>query len=144
MTANPFKDLIRIDDTHGVSELRSYLAVGGDINATEPYNGWTFVHRAVEHHNLALVEALARAGADLNKQDFHGWTPLHLAMDVGIDAHWQSDQGEDGLPFDMVRLLLSLGADPTIRNNKHKTPRDIAEGRGANVIEVFDQALAGR
>ena len=115
-----------IGDERGVSELPGYLAAGGDINAAIPNSGWTLLHCASEQQNLPMIEALAKAGADLNARNHQGWTPLHLAVDSEIDCVFQSGGDKDDVTFQTVRLLLSLGADPTVRDERGKTPRDVA------------------
>ena len=85
-----------------------------------------------------MIEALAKAGADLNVRNHQGWTPLHLAVDIDIDSVSQSRGDMDHLPFQTVRLLLSLGADPTVRDERGKTPRDVAAAYGNNVARQYD------
>jgi ankyrin repeat protein len=50
---------------------------------------------------------------DLDVKDHAGDTPLHLAVRLG-DIY-------------AVQLLLKLGADPTITNNKGNIPMDVCE-----------------
>jgi hypothetical protein len=116
-----------MDDKRGVSELPGYLAAGGDINAAHASSGRTLLHCASEHQNLPMTEALAKAGADLNVRTHLGYTPLHLAVDIDIDSVSQSGViNMDDVPFQTVRLLLSLGADPAVRDERGETPRAVA------------------
>ena len=122
-----------------VSWLSRYLAAGGDVNSAHANSGWTLLHAASENQNLTMIEALAKAGADLNVRNHQGWTPLHLAVDIDIDSVSQSRGDMDHLPFQTVRLLLSLGADPTVRDERGKTPRDVAAAYGNNVAHQYDR-----
>ena len=67
--------------------------------------------------DLSVVQALLRAGADPNgPRTGHGNTALHLA------AWWGH--------ADVVALLLSHGADPSIRNAGGQTALQMARGAG--------------
>ena len=134
-----FEQLFRLTaHKRAVSWLSRYLAAGGDVNSAHANSGWTLLHAASEHQNLAMIEALAKAGADLNVRNHQGWTPLHLAVDIDIDSVSQSRGDVNHLPFQTVRLLLSLGADPTVRDERGKTPRDVAAAYGDNVASQYD------
>ena len=61
--------------------------------------------------NTPVIEALVRAGADLDQADGAGRTPLHAAAQT--------------YPA-VFPLLLRLGADPNVRDANGKTPMDYA------------------
>jgi hypothetical protein len=64
------------------------------------------LHNAVKYrYNLDVVKCLLKAGADVNKQDVGGCTPLHWVSDVAI-----------------ARYLVESKADPSIRNKQGLTP----------------------
>lgn len=69
-----------------------------------------------EHVVLAGVEYLLGRGVNLAARDPRGFTPLHLAA-----LH--------GLP-QVIRCLLRFGADPNIRDQLGRSPREIAMMRG--------------
>jgi ankyrin repeat protein len=65
---------------------------------------------AVSWNELAPVELLLDAGADVNARHEEGDTALHHAIRMGH--------------FSVARLLLAHGADQTIRNNQGRLARD--------------------
>ncbi len=74
---------------------------------------------AAEGKRDALTHLLSK-GADMNALDEQGRTPLMLAV--------EADQDE------IVRLLLFLGADTTIKDKDDKTALEIAQDKGYNVF----------
>ena len=74
------------------------------------------IHFAVSNGNPAVIEALLRAGADLDATDSEGRTILHRAA---LSA-----------PGAFPRLL-RLGADPQVRDAEGKTPMDYARENSA-------------
>jgi ankyrin repeat protein len=65
---------------------------------------------------LAALELLLEEGVRLDAQDPRGFGPLHLAALHGLQR--------------TVQALLRAGADPDLRDNADRTPRDIALMRG--------------
>ncbi|CAO3615699.1 unnamed protein product [Cunninghamella blakesleeana] len=64
--------------------------------------------------NIKAVQHYLQAGVKLNSQNkMNGWTALH----------WASHRGND----DIVRLLLSNGADITVKTNKGQTALDLCD-----------------
>jgi ankyrin repeat protein len=121
----------------GAAELPAFVAAGGDVNATEPRSGMPLLHFACEHQNLDAIRALVSAGARINAKDSVGQTPLHVAVDIDIDSVVQANGSE--LQFETTRLLLSLGADPSVQDCQGLTPRDWAARYGARAVEQFDR-----
>ncbi|RYP36436.1 hypothetical protein DL767_003399 [Monosporascus sp. MG133] len=82
------------------------------------------LHAAVEYYPgaeyLAMCRMLVAAGARMNHKRFDGWTPLHLAVDLGCAP--------------LVKLLLQLGADPNIMNHEGNTPLQMALRTGDSVV----------
>ncbi len=56
------------------------LAHGADANAGAGHHGGTVLHRAIIKGDAALAELLLEDGADPNRQDRSGKTPLHHAV----------------------------------------------------------------
>ena len=73
------------------------------------------LHSAALCGQVECVKLLAERGADLDCQDDNMWTPLHWAA--------------EGANSDVVRTLLSCGADRSIKNKDGKTAEDIANSK---------------
>ena len=115
--------------------IATLLAAGAEVNARDPdgyvpdgrgANDRTPLFEAVfrpslwGHYvgpyptrgNVQVIEALLRAGADLEQPDRTGRTPLHAAAQTHPAV---------------FPLLLRLGADPNVRDENGKTPMDYAQ-----------------
>ena len=71
---------------------------------------------AVKAGNASAVTELIEAGADVNQQDEHGWTPLN----------WAAGKGDTSI----VKTLLERGADPLKTGRDERTPYLIALAAG--------------
>lgn len=96
---------------HGHGEVAAFLLSKGAIHnkGAHKNNGWHPIHIAGKYGKSNVVRALAAARADLNAKDGNGDTALILAAkskDKAVDA---------------ARLLLALGADPSITDKKGQT-----------------------
>jgi ankyrin repeat protein len=90
-----------------IDGIKSFIEAGAPINSIDK-QGITALHStagAKEKKHLEVASVLISLGADINKQDHDDWTPLHCAVVVSNKT--------------MVETLLSLGADPTIKNNQN-------------------------
>ena len=86
-------------DVEGINHL---IASGVNPNCERATgSGGSPLHYAVRNKNtIEVIKLLLNAGANPNKVDINGTTPLHRAVQSG-----QSD---------MVKMLLEAGADPNI------------------------------
>ena len=107
------------------------LAHGSDVNEMDPKTKWTALHLAAGRGPHASVEVLLSWGADLNPQDYAGFTPLHCAcqegnllcaltlLKAGASLTLPNQQG--ALPIhlaakdnrvEVVKILLEYGCSP--------------------------------
>lgn len=98
--------------------IKDALEKGGDPNMTVPEGNVPALCWAAGQYygydTLARVTLLLEAGADLNKTDSNGDTPLMLAIRRGNS--------------DAVKLMLEKGADPLHANKNGQTPLAYAIG----------------
>lgn len=69
------------------------------------------MHMAVDQNNLDCVKTVYELFGGINDQDAYGYTPLMNASELGNK--------------EIMRYLISKGADETIKNNKGNTYKDI-------------------
>jgi ankyrin repeat protein len=99
----------------------------GNINAPINAQGQTQLHVAVNAGNLAEVNRLIQAGADVNKANNIGETPLWIASDK---IHVQI----------VERLLAAPGIDVNKANADGYTPLHMASFSGE--LDIFERLLA--
>ena len=69
---------------------------------------------------------LIQNGADVDAVQNGGFTALHAAAHNG--------------QIEMIKLLVAAGANPKLKNNKNKTPEDLAREKGhEEVVEYLKQ-----
>jgi len=90
---------------------------------------------------IYIIDALVRAGSDINAEDQDGNTALHLAVHC-----FAFDPSSDGANPIAARALLERGADPNHRNKLGETPlhfavRGVSEdgGDGLTCVRILLQ-----
>ena len=106
------------------ADVIGFLLANGSVVNARDIDGATPLHKAGANRNAAVVRALVAAGADLDARDRHGNTPLHAAVGWVPDQSSFKLLGYDG---ESVATLLDLGASPSARNGKGRTPWDLAQ-----------------
>jgi hypothetical protein len=80
---------------------------------------------AIKENDRANVERLLDRGADINAQNVHGMTPLHISILWNVP--------------DITMLLLERGADVSKRDRSGSTPLHLAANKG--IIKVINALL---
>jgi ankyrin repeat protein len=94
------------------TKLKLLQENGLSMNQTQQ-GGNTLVHLATQKNNLALLKRLVSFDIDVNARNDEGYTALHIAaMKAENDA--------------ILKYLLSLGADKTIKTEFDETVLDLA------------------
>ena len=122
------------------------ISHGAKINVRDTVNNDTALIYGTRDGKFRVVEYLLDAGADHSLTDKRGFTPLHIAvarndmtlvqslLDHGAAINIRT-QGDGRTPLmiaavagfeEMVELLLSLGADPSIVDGGAKSPLERA------------------
>ncbi|KAA1399466.1 ankyrin repeat domain-containing protein [Aeromicrobium ginsengisoli] len=106
-------------------EVRRCLSAGEDVNAVDR-QGFTPMHFAAQQLAVDALRELAEADPDVTLANTFGNTALWTAV-FAANASPQ-------LGGEVVRLLISLGADPDHVNHAGKSPRDMAETLGRDEV----------
>lgn len=104
---------------------------GGDLSLPLTSLKECALHVAIYQENgtsLPLVDFLVQNSHSLDRQTVEGNTPLHYCV--------ISNKPE------CMRLLLRVGANPSIENNNGKTPLDIANERNCRLLEDMVSAYS--
>ncbi|KAL8882048.1 MAG: hypothetical protein Q9198_000878 [Flavoplaca austrocitrina] len=139
--------------------IKFLLQPSANIHAQNRY-GATALHNATWSGHTEVVEILLNAGADVNAKDDEGETPLQQAAWRGhvsateallandkIDVNTTNSVGHTALhqagssgQKDIVRLLLSAGADPTLLDKHGQSVQALAEANAHDsVADILKQ-----
>ncbi|XP_061177549.1 protein phosphatase 1 regulatory subunit 12A-like isoform X4 [Saccostrea echinata] len=90
-----------------------------------PKTGATALHVAAAKGYMKVINILLKAGADVNSQDYDGWTPLHAA------AHWAQEEA--------CKVLVDHMCDMQIKNNAGQTAYDVADSDILKLLEELEK-----
>lgn len=117
------------------------------MTETPDREGRTDLHYAAGEGDLAEVERLIAADADVRRADRRGWTPLHFAtqvssapvaralLDAGAAVDARDEHGNTPLftavfnsrgEGEVIQLLRERGADPYAENRHGQSPLGLA------------------
>lgn len=131
----------------GNAALADILIQNGASVAAKDMDGRTPLHLAAKE-NPRIVQLLVAKGADVNAKDSFGMTPLHIAtahgtpqvilylLQSGAKVNEQNNCGRTPLHYTPLSLsitaaeiLLTYGADKTIRDDDGNCPVQLIDGR---------------
>jgi len=96
---------------------------GADVNKT----GWTPLHYAATNGHVEVINLLLDEYAYIDAESPNGTTPLMMAAQYGTPS--------------AVKLLLEMGADPSLQNSQKLTAQDFAHkghhAESADIIAAF-------
>ncbi len=107
--------------------LQLTLAAGADVASINRYGGTALIP-ASEHGHTETVRILIAAGVPVNHVNNLGWTAMQEAILLNNGGPNQQD---------VVRQLLSAGADPDIRDPQGRTALQNAERLGFTEIAAL-------
>ncbi len=122
-------------DVGSLAAVRWVIGKGVDLRFRDD-EGYTVLHSCLERersHRHEIFAALIEAGADVNAEGVHFWTPLHMAA-IKDDRK-------------AMKMLMDAGADPTRRTpiDNYATPAEEARRLGhAASADFIERYAAGR
>ena len=137
-----------------IEQLRTLIANGSNVNATDDYGG-TPLRSAIDAGQTEAARILVEAGANVNGRDPDGLTPLiraclaghkeiaELLVAKGADLAAKDDYQRTALHAtvmtgrrEVVEVLLKGGADVNLQDGRGQTPLGIA--RQMRATEIAD------
>jgi len=139
MNRGGFTPLIYAAREGCVECAKHLLAAGADPDLEDPER-LTPLNMALLNLHFDFAAFMVKAGADVNKWDFFGRSPLYMAADVstlptkgnGAMAVLPSEDAATAL--NIAKLLLDAGADPNLRLKRRPPYRDVPQDRGGDTI----------
>jgi ankyrin repeat protein len=118
---------------------RHLIAAGADPNLEDP-DRVPPLNMALLNLHFEVAAYLIEAGADVDKWDLYGRSPIYMAADVstlpvkgnGAMAVIPSEDAVTAL--DIGRLLLEAGANPNLQLKRRPPYRDVPQDRGGDAI----------
>lgn len=122
-----------------VACVESLLAAGADPDSEDP-DRETPLLLAIENMHFDTAAVLIQGGADLNKWDLFGRSPIYMAADVntlpvkGNGAMAVLPSMDKLTALDIGRMLLDKGADPNLQLKRRPPYRDVPQDRGGDTM----------
>jgi uncharacterized protein len=119
--------------------VRHLIAAGADPDLEDPERITPLVMAIMNLHFEAAAE-LIRGGADVDKWDLYGRSPLYMAADVSTlpmkgNGAMAVIPSEDSITaLDIGRMLLDKGANPNLQLKRRPPYRDVPQDRGGDAI----------
>src|SRR4029450_5600899 len=98
------------------------------------------LNMALMNMHFEFAAFMIKAGADIDKWDLFGRSPLYMAADVstlpakGNGAMAVLPSEDSGTALDVARMLLAAGANPNLQLKRRPPYRDVPQDRGGDTI----------
>jgi len=118
---------------------KNLIAAKADPDLDDP-DRVTPLNMALLNMHFEFAAYMIKAGADLDKWDLFGRTPLYMAADVstlpvkGNGAMAVIPSVDSLTALDIGRMLLDAGANPNIQLKRRPPYRDVPQDRGGDTI----------
>jgi uncharacterized protein len=122
-----------------VACVKNLLAAGADPDSEDP-DRETPLLLALENLHFDTAAVLVQGGADLDKWDLFGRSPVYMAADVsslptkGNGAVAVIPSVDKLTAMDLGRMLLDHGANPNIQLKRRPPYRDVPQDRGGDTM----------
>lgn len=119
--------------------VKHLIAAGADLNLEDPER-ITPLNMALMNLHFEAAAALIKAGADVDKWDFYGRSPVYMAADVSTlptkgNGAMAVIPSEDKIgALDVAKMLLDAGANPNLQLKRRPPYRDVPQDRGGDTI----------
>jgi uncharacterized protein len=119
--------------------VQNLLAAGADPDSEDP-DRETPLLLALENMHFDTAAVLVKGGADLDKWDLFGRSPVYMAADVstlptkGNGAVAVLPSPDKLTAVDVGRMLLEHGANPNIQLKRRPPYRDVPQDRGGDTM----------
>jgi uncharacterized protein len=119
--------------------VRHLTAAGADPDLEDP-DRVTPLNMALLNLHFEAAAALISAGADVNKWDLYGRSPIYMAADVstlptkGNGAMAVIPSEDSVTALDVAKMLLAKGANPNLQLKRRPPYRDVPQDRGGDII----------
>lgn len=148
-----------------VEVVRLLLAAGANTDTRNGKGEWSPLHTAAEKGHTDVVRELVAAGADVNQRSKRGSTAVYFAAKSGkkaagdiikmlvvadadvnarCDGYYALHIAADNGYYDTVKTLLSLGANPNLRDKDNESALDIAMRHGYKNTTAYIQQYGGQ
>src|SRR5689334_18281934 len=120
-----------------VACVQNLLAAGADPDSEDP-DRETPLRLALENLHFDPAAVLVKGGADLDKWDLFGRSPVYMAADVstlpmkGNGAVAVLPSPDKLTALDVARMMLERGANPNIQLKRRPPYRDVPQDRGGD------------
>jgi ankyrin repeat protein len=123
-----------------VACARELISAGADPDSHDPHRMTPLTLALFNLHFDFAAYMIEEGGADLNKWDLYGRTPIYMAADVSTLPQMGNGNmvvipsDDEHTALDVGRMLLERGADPNIQLKRRPPYRNVPQDRGGDGI----------